>query len=235
MAKKQAKAERIRKQREARAQNHAVESQNDMAFQFPDFDYESDNDRDGIPMFTGTAEHLRVENYKLGEMEALGNIELSDDEAYENSLDISMGTDLNSSNETTELRGEESVMDESIVPTSRNDDVVGTSVSVTELVDNPDDDDQPPEAQSIVKVCEQVQDFQEPEPTGVKVPEKKLKKAASSKSYIEILRRPKRDPTLLEKLLESEINRERSQILQCLRYVCKQNFFGIGSDSTSAK
>ena len=34
-----------------------------------------------------------------------------------------------------------------------------------------------------------------------------------------------RHPTLLEKLLLSEIKSERNTILQCVRYVCKNNFF----------
>ena len=34
-----------------------------------------------------------------------------------------------------------------------------------------------------------------------------------------------RHPTLLEKLLLSEIKNERNTILQCVRYVCKNNFF----------
>jgi len=34
-----------------------------------------------------------------------------------------------------------------------------------------------------------------------------------------------RPPTLLEKLLLNEIKKERNKILQCVRYVCKNNFF----------
>merc|ERR1719357_2086563 len=34
-----------------------------------------------------------------------------------------------------------------------------------------------------------------------------------------------RPPTLLEKLLLQEIKKERNTILQCVRYVCKNNFF----------
>ncbi|KAH8371920.1 hypothetical protein KR093_009285, partial [Drosophila rubida] len=35
--------------------------------------------------------------------------------------------------------------------------------------------------------------------------------------------------TMLSKLLESDIRHERNVLLQCVRYVCEQNFFGIGS------
>ena len=37
-------------------------------------------------------------------------------------------------------------------------------------------------------------------------------------------------PTLLEKLLAADIRRERSELLQCVKYVCEKNFFGIGGE-----
>ena len=40
-----------------------------------------------------------------------------------------------------------------------------------------------------------------------------------------VFKRRLRHPTLLEKLLLSEIKSERNTILQCVRYVCKNNFF----------
>ncbi|XP_034105065.1 FMR1-interacting protein NUFIP1 [Drosophila albomicans] len=39
--------------------------------------------------------------------------------------------------------------------------------------------------------------------------------------------------TMLSKLLESDIRHERNVLLQCVRYVCEQNFFGLGSSSSS--
>jgi hypothetical protein len=41
----------------------------------------------------------------------------------------------------------------------------------------------------------------------------------------DVFQRPIRPPTLLEKLLLDEIKRERNLILQCVRYVCDENFF----------
>lgn len=38
----------------------------------------------------------------------------------------------------------------------------------------------------------------------------------------------KRPPTLLEKLLAQEINEERVELLQCVKYIVGNNFFGIG-------
>lgn len=40
--------------------------------------------------------------------------------------------------------------------------------------------------------------------------------------------RLRKQNTLLEKLLEPDIRHERNVLLQCVRYVCENNFFGIG-------
>ncbi|XP_073827034.1 nuclear FMR1 interacting protein 1 [Musca autumnalis] len=40
--------------------------------------------------------------------------------------------------------------------------------------------------------------------------------------------------TMLEKLLETDIRHERNVLLQCVRYVCENNFFGIGKPNTNA-
>merc|ERR1712098_598140 len=48
----------------------------------------------------------------------------------------------------------------------------------------------------------------------------------SSKKEVPIVFKKRlRPPTLLERLLLSEIKNERNTILQCVRYVCKNNFF----------
>ncbi|XP_005184171.1 FMR1-interacting protein NUFIP1 [Musca domestica] len=39
--------------------------------------------------------------------------------------------------------------------------------------------------------------------------------------------------TMLEKLLETDIRHERNVLLQCVRFVCENNFFGIGRPSTN--
>ncbi|XP_034480732.1 nuclear fragile X mental retardation-interacting protein 1 [Drosophila innubila] len=40
--------------------------------------------------------------------------------------------------------------------------------------------------------------------------------------------------TMLSKLLETDIRHERNVLLQCVRYVCERNFFGIGNGTTSS-
>ena len=49
--------------------------------------------------------------------------------------------------------------------------------------------------------------------------------AAEVEKLPAVFRKRLRQPTLLEKLLLSEIKKERNTILQCVRYVCKNNFF----------
>ena len=49
--------------------------------------------------------------------------------------------------------------------------------------------------------------------------------AAQTAQCPAVFRKRLRPPTLLEKLLLSEIKKERNTILQCVRYVCKNNFF----------
>jgi len=59
----------------------------------------------------------------------------------------------------------------------------------------------------------------------------KKEKAAEPKSKVakftrqSVLEQRIRPPTLLERLLLQEIKKERNTILQCVRYVCKNNFF----------
>ena len=56
----------------------------------------------------------------------------------------------------------------------------------------------------------------------------------SNKDYVKILRKRRHEQTFLEKLLEDEIIKERYEILQCLHYVCSNNFFGIGANENKS-
>ncbi len=42
---------------------------------------------------------------------------------------------------------------------------------------------------------------------------------------IRLVRKSQRPPTLLERLLTGEIREERSELLQCVKYICENNFF----------
>ncbi|XP_011178562.2 FMR1-interacting protein NUFIP1 [Zeugodacus cucurbitae] len=57
----------------------------------------------------------------------------------------------------------------------------------------------------------------------------KLSRVNKQKSGLDYRKaRLRKQNTLLEKLLEPDIRHERNVLLQCLRYVCENNFFGIG-------
>jgi hypothetical protein len=115
-----------------------------------------------------------------------------------------------------------------------------------------DSDDEPPEEVKIVKCMDdtvasspsvsQHHDLQPDKQTEVKIGRSRHRKRkpnnqADKKEHTggptmpvkvarpDVLNRPIRPPTLLEKLLLDEIKRERNVVLQCVRYVCDQNFF----------
>ena len=71
-----------------------------------------------------------------------------------------------------------------------------------------------------------IQKKPEIKPTGRQQQQQKRK--ADLRPKFKLVHKPRRNPTLLENLLSSEINEERADILQCVRYVCEKNFFGIG-------
>ncbi|XP_065356699.1 FMR1-interacting protein NUFIP1 [Calliphora vicina] len=59
--------------------------------------------------------------------------------------------------------------------------------------------------------------------------QKKLVKRKSGLDYRKA--RLRKQNTMLEKLLETDIRHERNVLLQCIRYVCENNFFGIGQNN----
>jgi len=76
------------------------------------------------------------------------------------------------------------------------------------------------------------EDMDCPKPTAQDIPEEENEEIVedplpeSSKQEVPIVfKRRLRPPTLLERLLLSEIKNERNTILQCVRYVCKNDFF----------
>lgn len=60
----------------------------------------------------------------------------------------------------------------------------------------------------------------------------KQKKVLKRKSGLDYRKaRLRKQNTMLEKLLEADIRHERNVLLQCVRYVCENNFFGIGQSN----
>ena len=82
----------------------------------------------------------------------------------------------------------------------------------------PGEEDQEPD----VEVEDNVEEVPE-------IPEVKAEESPAAAPETEklpaVFRKRLRQPTLLERLLLSEIKKERNTILQCVRYVCKNNFF----------
>lgn len=69
-------------------------------------------------------------------------------------------------------------------------------------------------------------------------PDKKVTKAQPFKSKLKTKKKTdlfyrRRRMTLLEKLLANEIRQERNQILQCVHYIVKNKFFGVGNEKVT--
>ena len=86
----------------------------------------------------------------------------------------------------------------------------------------PGEEDQEPEDE-MESIAEEAPEIPEEKPEAI--PEESRAAAAGTEKCPAVFRKRLRQPTLLEKLLLSEIKKERNTILQCVRYVCKNNFF----------
>lgn len=102
-----------------------------------------------------------------------------------------------------------------------------------------DDDNDAPEEQPIQRQIDEQQDKQYDlsGPTEIQKPEEKKKidtKTATNtrefkkRTILDMTRKIRNQNTLLEKLLQKDIRHERNVLLQCVRYVVENNFFGIG-------
>lgn len=102
------------------------------------------------------------------------------------------------------------------------------------------DDDEPPEVQSIshepseednrlneCKVAESENDRKRPndQQTSKHEPQRKIPK---KQSIFDMTKKIRYQNSLLEKLLQKDIRHERNVLLQCVRYVVENDFFGVG-------
>lgn len=62
---------------------------------------------------------------------------------------------------------------------------------------------------------------------------KQTKVSRSKQTIIDMTHKIHKQNTLLEKLLQKEIRHERNILLQCVRYVVDNNFFGIGQENNT--
>lgn len=102
-----------------------------------------------------------------------------------------------------------------------------------------DDDDDAPDEQPIQRQSQVVQDTDslvlesgptETKPVREATPSQRLtnERIPKRKTVLDTTRKIRNQNTLLEKLLQKDIRHERNVLLQCVRYVVQQNFFGIG-------
>lgn len=99
-------------------------------------------------------------------------------------------------------------------------------------------DDEAPEEQPIQRESGESEQTDEviPGPAEIKPIEKQKKatktltndKIIKKRTVLDMTRRIRNQNTLLEKLLQKDIRHERNVLLQCVRYVVENNFFGIG-------
>lgn len=109
----------------------------------------------------------------------------------------------------------------------------------TILVENQqiESDDETPEEQPIQRKSDGIEQPNEANsgPTEVKTMEKPKKytneKMTKKRHVLDMTRKIRNQNTLLEKLLQKDIRHERNILLQCVRYVVGNNFFGIGQKS----
>lgn len=114
-------------------------------------------------------------------------------------------------------------------------------------VQNPEieSDNDAPEEQAIQRQSAIAEDTPEMEsgPTQIKPNERKKpnsktltnEKITKRRTVLDMTRKIRNQNTLLEKLLQKDIRHERNVLLQCVRYVVENNFFGIGQKTDEQK
>lgn len=100
-------------------------------------------------------------------------------------------------------------------------------------------DDEAPDEQPIDRqtgILESTKD-EESGPTGIK-PKQRMKpdsksnvKAPKRTTVLDMTRKIRNQNTMLEKLLQNDIRHERNVLLQCVRYVVENHFFGVGQSA----
>lgn len=98
-----------------------------------------------------------------------------------------------------------------------------------------DDDDSAPEEVAIQRCPDDLSDVKHDVVSGpaeiqtkITKDTKSLAHARKKKTILDMTRKIRNQNTLLEKLLQKDIRHERNVLLQCVRYVVENNFFGIG-------
>ena len=200
-------------------------------YEFPEFDYENDDEadvKDGIFAFCGTKSNENSCRFNENTKPNEDTFAISDEDE-----------EMVHKSKRDETVEEEAIEDSDVdddppemVPISRVivQEVLNVSKGQSETITNEAVIDNLAVDKEIQSDKKKVS-FQDTSST--KPPIKSIYKQDDlSKDYVRILRGTGRrhEQTFLEKLLEDEILKERYEVLQCLHYVCSNNFFGIGKE-----
>jgi hypothetical protein len=224
----------------------------EMPFQFPASDYEIEGVKDGVTMFRGTKAFF-AQAEKSMESLTDNSLDISDEDEdlYVHTKDESSIMSDSELGETSEL--ESSLQDTKhpvaqLIRRQEEEEEAPEAVQVPQATEVPEATDAPKAVTKVISHPEPVKPVQK-EDSDDEAPEMQpIKRASSSlnmnderpkskkakivkkqKNYAQILKRPRRPPTLLEKLLNTEMEKERYEVLQCLHYVVSKNFFGTGT------
>lgn len=207
---------------------------------------------DGLPMFTGTSkwkDYNRVQiKGKASALACLLGSYGSDSDSDENIEDGSTRDVESSSNDDfrQHLIPQPKSSASDLVPKSSEEPIakVEDNIDVNEKVEIKDnmevneksEDDSPPEESPIQrKPClltisgvlsganDNFIDSKQPKPETSKKSKKKLSGLEANMGFL--LRKTRKQNTMLEKLLETQIIHERNVLLQCVRHVVSNNFF----------
>ncbi|ALC44422.1 Nufip [Drosophila busckii] len=193
----------------------------------------------GVPMFRGTSQ---MSNYKHIKSKA-------DSNALSNMLGM-YGTD-----------SEEEEQDESMDDDASNKDCEDQPTNILEAMEQSkvsSSSDEAPDEQPIVRIKDVASSANHSpaektaattdtpivttdtptssthiadKPTSSKIAQRPAVKKRHYGLNFKRARQISKQTTMLSKLLEKDIRHERNVLLQCVRYVCEQNFFGIGTTS----
>lgn len=200
-------------------------------FEFPEFDAEDYPPDPNIPRFMGTRlflESIETSSHQEQLSSVNDTFDISDEEWDDggDNNSISDQSDqveqLNESTSPTNETGDGDVIVKENISTDK--------VSATKIVDNSEaSDNDAPDEEPIVKRVEKDLEIISTQTETFSAKRKRNNqkdvKPVKKKNILATLKRPKRPPTLLERLLNQDIDKERSNLLQCLRYVCQNDFF----------
>lgn len=205
----------------------------------------------GLPMFRGTSgmkgyrkPEVKVANALSGLLGAYDSEESEEVTSEEEAAEVLMPGEypvLESSSECTEADGlveknEEIHEQKNDVETEQIETIPDENIE--EPIEDDDADNGPPEEDAVERISSlpEMPEHATETPATTKRPSNENNTASSASAAkrskttmsLDLSRRYRNQNTMLEKLLQKDIRHERNVLLQCVRYVVEQKFFGIG-------